>query len=65
MTYTWPSTRLAVSALLPNKFIDVVGPNAQLEAVAKQRGALFFDCGGGARRRRSAAAGRPARPEQA
>jgi len=47
MGHNWPSTKLAVSALLPNAFIDVSGLNSQYQDVAASRGAEFFDCGDG------------------
>lgn len=45
--HNWPTTRLALSALLPNAYIDPTGVSARYRGVAARRGVLFFDCGAG------------------
>lgn len=47
LQHTWPDTRVAVSALLPNAFIDVTALNEQYAMLAEDRGAFFFDCNDG------------------
>lgn len=47
LRYTWPDTRVALSALLPNAYIDLTSLNEEYARLAENRGALFFDCNEG------------------
>ena len=43
----WPSSRLAVMALLPTSIGNVTGTNVAYAGIAKRAGALFVDCSSG------------------
>ncbi|KAL4448000.1 hypothetical protein ABPG75_005219 [Micractinium tetrahymenae] len=44
LRYSWPDTHIALSALLPNAYIDLTSLNEKYAQLAEDRGALFFDC---------------------